>query len=131
MPIYLYENPKTKKIVEVFQKMNDIHEYEENGVKFKRSFTIPCASIDSMPIDPYSAKDFNKMTNKKGGTIGDLWDRSAEFASIRKEKSGDEIKQKFYDKYSKTHKGLKHKEERKEISNAKLADAGISVEWGD
>lgn len=136
IPYYLYQNPKTKEIVEIFQHMNDIHEYEENEVKFKRVFTKPNASFDSLPIDPHSAKDFARITNKPG-KIGDLWDRAEEMSQKRADKEGiDPVKQKFYKEYSKKHKGVEHPEEKREYfknkrkaGKKKLSDSGINVSW--
>ena len=54
MPLYLFKNPKTNKIISVFQAMNDDHSYSENGIKYERIFTVPNASIDSQ-IDPNSS----------------------------------------------------------------------------
>lgn len=128
MPNYLYQHPTTKKIVEVFQHMNDVHEYFEDKIKFQRIFTKPTASVDTK-LDIYSAKDFAKVTNKSGGTIGELWDRSAELSAARADKEGiDPVKNTFYRNYEKQHK-TKHPEEKKEVSKKKLDEAGISVSW--
>lgn len=41
MPIYIYQNPKTKEIKEIIQSVHDKHEYFENGIKWNRVFTAP------------------------------------------------------------------------------------------
>lgn len=130
MASYLYKNPKTGEIIEVIQNMNDVHEYEENGVKFKRVFTKPGAAFDTIAIDPFSAKDFNRVTNKNG-LVSDLWERSAELSEKRKDKEGrDNIKEKFYDDY-KSRKKREHPSRKREKALKKLNDAGISVDLGD
>lgn len=131
MGIYLYQNPKTNEVVEIFQHMNDIHEYEKDGIKYKRVWINPQVSIDSLATDPFSSKDFNRITNKKD-TIGSLFDRSAELSEKRKEKEGiDKFKEGFYQDYSKKHKGQSHPEQKREKSKKKLDEMGINVNWGE
>lgn len=109
MPIYLYEHPKTKKVKEIVQTMNEPHVYEENGITWNRVFTVPQASIDAN-IDPFNQQQFIDKTGSKNGSVGDVWDRSAELSAKRAEKAGgvDPIKEKYYKKYSKTRKGKPH-----------------------
>lgn len=131
MPLYLYQHPKTKKVVEVIQKMAEKHEYVKNGVSWKRVWLKPRMSVDAAPIDPFNAKDFVKATNKKA-TIGELHDRSAEMSQRRIDKDGiDHIKEAHYDSYEKAHKGQMHPQRKREKGAEKLKDAGISVDWGD
>lgn len=113
MPIYLFKNPKTGKIIEVIQMMNEVHSYEENGVVWERVFTIPQTSIDS-EIDPHSEKSFCEKTRNKNYTLGDLWDSSRELSEKRKSVDGaDSVEQKYFTDYSKKRKGMKHAKERK------------------
>ena len=116
MPIYLYSHPETGEIKEVFQGMNDVHQYEEENVKFKRVFTVPQASIDTQ-VDPFSSKDFKEKICGKKGTIGELWDASAEMSAKRADKEGrDVIKEKALADYSKERGGKRHiSEVKKEI----------------
>lgn len=108
MPIYLFQNPKTKEIKEVFQSMNDEHVYSEKGVQWERIFTIPQASIDTQ-IDAFSESSFKNKTSNKRETLGDLMDRSKELSEKRKDVAGvDLVQQKFFEDYSKTRKGKKH-----------------------
>ena len=109
-PQYIYEHPATSEIVEVFQKMNDVHKHftEEDGeqIEWKRVWTKPQMSIDTK-VDAYSAKDFAKVTNKPG-TYGELLDRSKEMSDKREEKEGvDPVKTAYFDKYKKD-TGKKH-----------------------
>ena len=129
MPHYLYINPKTKEVVEIFQHMNDVHEYKKDGVEYIRVWTKPRMNVDSIPIDIYSESDFNRITNKNG-SLGDLWDRSEELSQKRADKEGvDPVRQKFYKKYQKKHKGASHPQEKKEQSKKQLDDLGISVKF--
>lgn len=110
MPEYLYSDPEDpNKVVSVFQKMKDKHVYETNGKKWKREYTSPQASIDTR-IDPFSQKQFVQKTDGKVGSMGDLWDRSAELSKKREEASGtqDPVRKKYLEGYSKKRKGLRH-----------------------
>jgi hypothetical protein len=133
MPNYLYRNTITNKVIEVFQHMNDVHEYtDESGVKYERVFTKPNAAFDTVAIDPYSAKDYVKATNKEGCTVGDLLDRSAELHEKRKDKEGkDPFREQFYKDYQKEHKGRKHHAQQREETTEALKGAGIEVEYPD
>lgn len=108
MGIYIYRNPETEEIKEVFQKMTDEHVYFEEGVEWKRVWTVPQASIDSN-VDVFSERDFLKKTSN-GGTIGDLWDRSKEWSEKRADKVGDKdpVLKKEFKNYSEKRKGKKH-----------------------
>ncbi len=105
MPEYIYENPETGEQVTVWQSIHEDHSYEINGVSYNRVYTIPNASIDTK-IDPHSQKDFRE---KAKGTIGELWDQSAEASAKRAERHGeDPVKKKFFADYSKQRGGAKH-----------------------
>jgi len=108
MPIYLFQNPKNDEIKEVVQKMSDKHVYSENGINWKRIFTIPQTSIDT-EIDAFSEDSFKKKTSNKKETFGDLMDRSKELSEKRQSIAGtDPVRNKFFEDYSKTRKGKKH-----------------------
>ena len=87
MPIYLFQNPKTGKVKEIFQSMNDSHVYSEDGIEWQRIFTIPQASIDT-EIDAFSEDSFKKKTAGKRETLGDLMDRSKELSEKRQSIAG-------------------------------------------
>ncbi len=92
--IYLFEHPETGETKDVFFNIDDEKIYEEDGVVWQRRWTPPQISMDTK-IDPYSQKQFLDKT-RKGGTVGDLWDRSAELSAIRADKDGkDFVKEKF------------------------------------
>jgi hypothetical protein len=112
MPLYIYRSPSTGETKEILQSMKDKHEYFEDGEEWIRVWTVPQASLDSK-FDPFSQKDFLKKT-EKAGTIGELWDRSAEWSEKRKDKVGaeDPIRRKELDNYSKERKGKKHELDR-------------------
>ncbi len=110
MPLYTYENPKTGETIDVFQGMSDVHSYiDENGLEWKRVFQVPNASIDSQ-IDPYNATAFVDSTKNKKGTVGDLFDRSAELSEKRAKQNGgkDPVKEKFLKDYAKKTNGKAH-----------------------
>jgi len=110
MPIYLFKNPKSNKIVQVYQEMNAEHSYSENGIKYERVFTVPNAAIDS-EIDPNSAQQFVEKTGKMKGTLGEIWDYSKELSEKRAKSSGvDPVRQQAEASYSKKRKGIKYKE---------------------
>ena len=114
MPEYIYEHPETGEQVVVLQSVHEEHVYEIEGVEYNRVYTVPNASIDTQ-IDPHSAKDFRE---KAKGSIGDLWDQSAEASSKRKERHGhDPVKKKFFEDYSKSRKGVKHPQDPTRTKN--------------
>ncbi len=105
MPEYIYEHPETGEQVIVLQSIHEEHSYNIDGTEYNRVYTIPNASIDTK-IDPHSQKDFRE---KAKGSIGDLWDQSAEASEKRQERHGqDPVKKKFFKDYSKSRKGAKH-----------------------
>jgi len=137
MPIYLFENIKTRQIHEVVFHMNDIKDYRgpdgKDDVKnWRRVWTKPQMAVDAVSIDPYSSADYVKATNKKG-TLGDLYDRSSELAKQRADKEGgyDPIQEKFFENYSKRRKGRKHPDQVRREGVKKLKEKGITVEGLD
>lgn len=108
MPSYIYKNPETEEYVEVVQSMNDEHVFSKDGVKYQRVFTVPNAAITTR-IDPFSQSQFARATDKNG-TMGDLFDRSAEMSSKRADLNGgvDPVKEKYFKDYEKKTKGKKH-----------------------
>ncbi len=112
MPIYLFENPKTKEVIEVIQRMNDDHIYvDKDGLQWCRIFTVPAAGIDGR-IDSYSPKDFVEKTRGKGMTVGDMWDAAAEASEKRTKQLGkDPIKEQYFKKYKEKRNDLGHPEE--------------------
>tara|TARA_R110000782_G_scaffold57183_12_gene119337 strand:+ start:1172 stop:1516 length:345 start_codon:yes stop_codon:yes gene_type:complete len=109
MPIYIYQNPDSDKFIEVFQGMNDVHEYTDgNGLKWSRVFTSPNAAID-LEVDPYSNTQFIEKT-ANAGSMGEMWDRSSELSHKRAERNDgvDPMKKKYFKEYSKNRDGAKH-----------------------
>lgn len=109
MPFYCYSNPDNpKEIIEIIQGIHDIHEYEQDGVKWDRVFTVPYAHVKDSPIDPFSQQDFLAKTQGKKDTFGDIWDRSREMSEKRKEKLGkDPVQEQNEKDYSKKRRGKK------------------------
>ena len=85
MPEYLFENPDTGEVIAITQGIDEEHSYSEEGRLFNRVFTVPNTSIDSNP-DPFSAQQFTEKTKDMKGSMGDMWDYSAEL-SQKKETS--------------------------------------------
>ena len=109
MPLYTYEHPETKEVIDIIQGMNDEHTYtDDKGTKWNRVWSIPQANIDS-DTDPFDNKAFiNKTANQKG-SYGDLIDQSRELSQKRKAKLGyDPVQQKYFKEYSKKRNGIKH-----------------------
>ncbi len=127
MPYYIFEDPISGKTIEVFQKMEDSHVYEEGGRKWNRIFTSPNATIDSQ-IDPYSSKDFNAKMASKKHNVGNMWDAAKELSIKRTDNTGyDPIKQKFYENYEKKNR-RKHPDLRKKDAIKNLNKLGVDVE---
>lgn len=129
MPIYIYHNSETDEYREIFQSMNEKHEYfgtEGDEKTWKRVFTIPQARIDG-EVDPFSSQQFIDKTYNKKGTYGDLLDRSAELSAKRADIAGgvDPVKQQYFDNYSKTRKGAKHPDQFKK----KFENQHVSVDF--
>ena len=96
--------------------MNDKHEFiDANGLEWERVFTSPYASIDTK-FDPFSAKQFVDKTKCKG-SVGDLFDRSAEWSALRAEKNGgvDPQKEKYEKDYAKVRGGRKPLKKMKDV----------------
>lgn len=106
MPLYIYQNPKTKEIKEIHQSVNDVHEYiDKDNVKWNRIFTIPQVNTQGTLDINCDHKKFAEFTKNKKGTIGDLWDRSRELSEKRKKVYGeDPVKNKYKIESSKKRK---------------------------
>jgi hypothetical protein len=122
MGLYLFQNPLTEEIVEIFQNMSDEHIYEKDGIKYNRIFTIPQTSIDSQKVNPFDSNSFIERTKNKKGTIGNLQDYSKELSLKREQILGkDPLKEKYYENYSKTRGGKKiHPKQKREKLQEKL-----------
>jgi len=110
MPEYIYQHPNTEKIITIMQSVHDNHEYiDENGLKWNRIFTSPQLNTQGKLSAESNQKDFAEYTKNHKGTIGDLWDRSAELSEKRTKIYGkDPIKDKYFKDWSKKRKGKKH-----------------------
>lgn len=118
--VYLFQHPKTKKVIEVVQGINEVHEhFDKKGVKWTRLFTVPHAIIDGK-LDPFDQNAFlDKTRHSKGQKMGDLWERSGELSEKRAAKRDgvDPLKKKYYDDYAKKRKGKRHMDELKKAGN--------------
>jgi len=109
MPVYIYQNPKTKQVKEIIQSIHDKHEYYEDGILWDRVFTSPQVNTQEKLSVNSNEKDFARVTKNQKGTVGDLWERSQELSEKRKKVYGkDPIKKKYFDDWSKKRKGKVH-----------------------
>lgn len=110
MPMYIFQNPETKEYTELFFSMNDEKKYtDDNGLEWKRVWSIPQLSTEAS-IDPWDNADFVNKTSNTKGTLGDMMDRSQELSQKRAEQNGgvDPVKEKYYKNYSKERGGAVH-----------------------
>lgn len=122
-PEYLYQHPETKEVVSVIQTMREEHCYEKDGIEYKRVFTKPNASVDSISsLDPFDTRAYVEKTGKMKGNIGSLWNISKEASERRAEKLGheDPVRRRFFDKYEKKN-GTKHFYDRPDKIDAGIA----------
>lgn len=116
MPTYIYQNPKNGEVVEIIQSIHDVHEYvSQDGTRWTRIFTVPEINTQDKLSGESSEKDFARVTKNQRGTVGDLWDRSAELSEKRRKIYGeDHVKKKYFDDWSKKRKGKVHPKSIKE-----------------
>mgnify|MGYP001160803995 CR=1 FL=1 len=113
MPLYCFSNPKTGDVIDVFFHMNDDKVYiDEEGLEWKREYSSPELNANGS-IDPWDSKSFVNKTSK-GGTVGDLLDRSADLSKERASQNGgvDPVKEKYYKNYSKNRNGAIHEDKK-------------------
>ena len=125
--IYCFQHPKTMKVIEVHQGINEKHEYVDNlGIKWNRLFTSPQMST-STQLDPFSTEQFVEKTGSQRGSVGDMMDRSAELSAKRAEKAGgtDPLRLKYFDGYAKKRRGNRHPSDPKRYE--RLSQMGASV----
>ena len=108
MPVYIFQNPKTKEYKEVFLALDAEKVYHESGVKLQRIFLAPNVSVDTQ-IDANSEQDFVEKTKRKNYNLGEMWDASKDLSEKReKERGVDPVKEKSLKEYSKKRRGAKH-----------------------
>ncbi len=128
MALYLYENPKTGEIAEIWQGMKEEHKYSKSGIQWNRIFTKPNAAINTQ-IDPFSKTDFVNKTSNKYGKMADLYDQSKEMSLKRTEKEGkDSVKEKYYENWAKTRRGKRHPAQVKEQAKKKFSNPLFEIE---
>jgi hypothetical protein len=116
MPIYIYKHPEKEEYKEIIQTMREKHVYSEDGVEWKRVFTIPNASIDTK-VDAYDKNAFISKTGNMKGTVGDMLDYSADMSRKRAEKSEtgeDPVKRAYFNEYQ-SKIGKKHLDDKKKV----------------
>lgn len=102
MPIYVFQHPKTKKVKEIIQRMNEEHVFvDKKGIKWERILVNPQVAFNTQ-LSATDSKGFVAKTRDKNYSLGQLWDMSAELSSRREGTSGvDEIKAKAEEAYKK------------------------------
>lgn len=106
MPLYVYQHPYTKEIIEINQAIDQEHIYiDKHSVKWNRIFTTPEINTNGSIKADFSSKQFSEFTKKTKGSIGDLWDRSRELSEKREKIYGkDPVKEKYKKDWSKKRK---------------------------
>ena len=128
MPQYLFANPNDEtQIVEVFFHMNDKKFYiDENGVEWRRIYTVPQACVDS-DFDPRNKDEFIRR-GAKYSTLGDLMDKSRELSEKRAEKEGfDQKRREFFDEYARARKGKRHPQDLPKKIDSKYATVDLTA----
>jgi hypothetical protein len=110
MPFYTYINPDTKESIDIVQSINENHVYiDKNGLEWQRVFTVPEVNTHGTLKADTTEKQFSEYTRNQKGSMGDLYDRSAELSEKRKKIYGkDPVKNKYYKDWSKKRKGKVH-----------------------
>jgi hypothetical protein len=69
MPEYLYQHPKTEKIVSIIQSVHDKHEYiDDKNIKWNRIFTAPELNTEGTLKADCSARQFSEFVGKRNDT---------------------------------------------------------------
>jgi hypothetical protein len=138
MPIHEFYNESNGRKIEIYVPVNapsEDHQFQiVEGQTYKRVYSAPLASVDSTMKDA-TKEDFRRLTtNKKGLTVGQMWEMSAEMSEHRAHKNGgvDNVKESFYKNYEKEVGKLHPEVERKkklEAANAHLKSMGIKIDF--
>jgi len=110
MPFYTYINPDTEEMIDISQSINENHVYiDKNGLEWRRVFTVPEVNTHGTLKADATEKQFSEYTRNQKGSMGDLYDRSAELSEKRKKIYGkDPVKKKYFNDWSKKRKGKVH-----------------------
>jgi len=136
MATYIYETIPNEgeqpERFEIQQSMKDVAltHHPETGKPIRRVIVGGYGfNAKGQKIDPFSEKQFLERTSKGSGTLGELFDRSAELSQMRAEKTGngDPLRRKIYDRYSKKYKGMKHNAELQEIHTKAKQDLDKTI----
>ena len=134
MPQYTYINDETGESIDIFQGMNDKHQYvDDSGFEWRRVFHKPNASIDSISnTNPFDTRAYVEKTGKMNGSMGDLWSISEEASRRRSEKTGgeDPIKRDYFNNYEKANK-VKHFHDRPVKRDLGIATVDYSAKSKD
>jgi hypothetical protein len=109
MPLYTYVHPDTEETVDVVQSVHEDHVYiDKDGIKWQRVFTAPELNTQGTLKADCTSKEFSEFTKNKKGTLGDMFDRSAELSEKRRKLQGkDPVKENYKTSWSKKRKNRK------------------------
>jgi predicted nucleic acid-binding Zn ribbon protein len=110
MPLYTYLHPETEELIDVVQRMKDVHIYvDSEGTEWKRVFTPANFSVDGNLNSISSSREFVEKTKDKNYSQGDLQDISKEASDKREKQMGkDPVKRKWFKEYAEQRRGRKH-----------------------
>ncbi len=109
MGIYLFQHPETSEVKEIFQKMNDKHEFiDENNTPWLRLYTVPQSSVDTK-LDPFDIKKATEKSGRMKGNLGNLFDESASLSEKRSQIMGkDPLREKALKDYAAKRNGKQY-----------------------
>lgn len=128
MPLYLFQNQKTKEIREIFFHMSDDKTYKgENGNEenWARVYISVNAAIDTK-VDHKNPNSFLETSYKKKGNYGNLVDLSKELSDKRAKESdsgADPVKTNTFDSWSETRNFKKHPQDTRSVKEIKKSVA--------
>ncbi len=133
MPVHDFRNPVTDEVTSVYVPANaQTHEHQTqiiNGQIYKRVWDSFNLAISTAQNDG-TRTDFQRATEGKKMSVGDMYDMSAEMSAKRAALAGgiDPIKQTTYDKFEREN-GYEHPDIGKQKQRQKLREAtGIIIE---
>lgn len=103
--------------------------YFDGKIYWDRVWTKPNAAANSR-IDADDLQKMTRVTGEKKGSLGNLFDLSKEMSLKREEKHGiDNVKEKYYSRWSKSRRGKTHPDVIKKNKKAALAKMNVEIEF--
>tara|TARA_R110002153_G_scaffold45929_9_gene129439 strand:+ start:329 stop:727 length:399 start_codon:yes stop_codon:yes gene_type:complete len=132
MPIYEYKHSETGETRDIILSVGQRDSFKGDNGKdenWERQVSRANFTVDpSSTVDPFSKRDFQKVTSNKNGTVGDLMELSEELSEKRADKNGgvDPVQAKHYKDYEKK-TGKKHQDDRIKV----IEKSGVRIEMDD